>query len=428
VNQQSEQITPLDNPVVSVSGVSKYFCRDLKKSLQYGVTDIFRDLFLLNVLQRKTGKLREGEFHAIKDISFELYPGECLGLIGHNGAGKTTLLKMLNGLIKPDAGVITMRGQVGALIALGAGFNPILTGRENIYINAAVLGLNRKEVDGKIDEIITFSEIEEFIDSPVQSYSSGMQVRLGFAIATALEPDVLLVDEVLAVGDINFRMKCLSRIDELIRKGVTIILVSHSMVDIQRVCNKAIVMDHGEIIFCGDINKGVAKYEEIGICKQKNDETQNQLVEIRSSRIGTNVDLSAYDQLDIETGQDLYIEICLVVSESIMNPRLRIFLDTSRTGIISSLTSADRLRMRELKKGSNTISVKLCKIPFLIGSFSIGLSIHGDSWSQPLHPTTFATINVIGPDVRGGALTDAGIVSIESEWKASFGDYASGQV
>ena len=147
--------------------------------------------------------LRDGEFWAVQDVSFELRRGECLGLIGHNGAGKTTLLKMLNGLIKPDAGSITMRGRVGALIALGAGFNPILTGRENIYINGSVLGLTKKEIDAKIDEIIDFAEIREFIDMPVQSYSSGMSVRLGFAVAANLEPDILILDEVLAVGDIN---------------------------------------------------------------------------------------------------------------------------------------------------------------------------------------------------------------------------------
>ena len=144
--------------------------------------------------------LRDGEFFAVKDVSFELRRGDCLGLLGHNGAGKTTLLKMLNGLIKPDAGSIMMRGRVGALIALGAGFNPILTGRENIYINGSVLGLTKKEIDAKIDEIIDFAEIREFIDMPVQSYSSGMAGRLGFAVATALDPDVLIVDEVLAVG------------------------------------------------------------------------------------------------------------------------------------------------------------------------------------------------------------------------------------
>jgi lipopolysaccharide transport system ATP-binding protein len=190
--------------------------------------------------------LRDGEFYAVRDVSFELRRGECLGLIGHNGAGKTTLLKMLNGLIKPDAGTITMRGRVGALIALGAGFNPILTGRENIYINGSVLGLSKKEIDGKIDEIIDFAEIGEFIDSPVQNYSSGMSVRLGFSIASSLSPDVLILDEVLAVGDIGFVIKCLNRVRQL-TANAAVILVTHQMQFVSSFCSRVLFMDHGQV-------------------------------------------------------------------------------------------------------------------------------------------------------------------------------------
>src|SRR5690606_19475321 len=169
---------------VRVENLGKIFCQDLKRSLWYGAKDSLKDLIPGRTSGRSPGKdgtipLRKGEFWANQNISFELRKGECLGLIGHNGAGKTTLLKMLTGLIKPDVGRIEMRGRVGALIALGAGFNPILTGRENIYVNASVLGLTRREIDEKIDDIIDFSEIREFIDSPVQNYSSGMAVRLG---------------------------------------------------------------------------------------------------------------------------------------------------------------------------------------------------------------------------------------------------------
>ena len=185
----------------------------------------------------QSSALRPGEFWAVSDVSFELKRGECLGLIGDNGAGKTTLLKMLNGLIKPDQGRIEMRGRVGALIALGAGFNPILTGRENIYVNGSVLGLTKKEIDAKFDEIVDFSGMEEFIDTPVQSYSSGMQVRLGFAVATAIEPNILLIDEVLAVGDMAFRIKCYNRIGRL-QKNAATILVTHDMSYLSTVCNR----------------------------------------------------------------------------------------------------------------------------------------------------------------------------------------------
>ena len=181
------------------------------------------------------------------DVSFELKRGECLGLIGRNGAGKTTLLKMLNGLIKPDAGRIEMRGRVGALIALGAGFNPILTGRENIYVNASVLGLSKKEIDAKLDEIVDFAEIGDFIDTPVQNYSSGMAVRLGFAVASSLNPDVLLVDEVLAVGDLGFRYKCFRRIHSLL-VNAAVVFVSHDMGSVASLAQKIILMDRGSVL------------------------------------------------------------------------------------------------------------------------------------------------------------------------------------
>ncbi|MCB0457989.1 MAG: ABC transporter ATP-binding protein, partial [Flavobacteriaceae bacterium] len=201
-----------DTVLIKVENLSKKFCKDLKTSLWYGVKDLFSGIRG----NKKERMLRPKEFWAVKDISFELRRGECLGLIGHNGAGKSTLLKMLNGLIYPDAGTITIKGRVGALIELGAGFNPILTGRENIYNNGAILGFTKEKIDKELENIIAFAELEEFIDMPVQNYSSGMKVRLGFAVAAQMEPDILLIDEVLAVGDLGFVLKCFKKIDSLL--------------------------------------------------------------------------------------------------------------------------------------------------------------------------------------------------------------------
>lgn len=247
--------------LVRVEGVGKKFCRDLKRSLWFGVQDVVSELNPWSKSQRDSGEdnLRAGEFWAVKDVSFELRRGECLGLIGHNGAGKTTLLRMLNGLIKPDRGEIQMRGRIGALIALGAGFNPILSGRENIYVNAAVLGLSKREIDSQIDEIIEFSEIGNFIDAPVQTYSSGMQVRLGFAVATTLQPDVLLLDEVLAVGDASFRHKCYHRINKIIR-NCAVIMVSHSMDSIGSISSSVGFMDHGKFQYFPKVTEGIQAY------------------------------------------------------------------------------------------------------------------------------------------------------------------------
>jgi lipopolysaccharide transport system ATP-binding protein len=246
--------------LIRVEGASKKFCRDLKRSMWYGVTDTLGDLLGRD---GSAHDLRREEFWALNDVSFELQRGECLGLIGRNGAGKTTLLKLLNGLVKPDRGRIEIRGRIGALIALGAGFNPILTGRENIYVNGAVLGLSRKEIDRKLDDIVDFAEIDKFIDAPVQSYSSGMQVRLGFAIATALEPDVILLDEVLAVGDAAFRSKCFDRIGKILTEAA-VIFVSHSESQIYRICNQALLLEAGTVIKRGSPESVLASYRFSG--------------------------------------------------------------------------------------------------------------------------------------------------------------------
>jgi lipopolysaccharide transport system ATP-binding protein len=249
-----------DEVLIRVEGLSKKFCRDLRTSLRYGVADLTRDIFG----RPRTSGLRDREFWAVHDVSFELQRGEVLGLLGHNGAGKTTLLRILNGLIKPDAGRVELKGRVGALIALGAGFNPILTGRENVYINAAVLGMDRREVDARMDDIISFSEIGEFIDTPVRNYSSGMNVRLGFSVAAMLiKPDILFLDEVLAVGDIGFTIKCLNTV-RTIAADAAVVFVSHSMPQVATFCSRTIVMDHGRVTLdTEDPADGIDRYYEL---------------------------------------------------------------------------------------------------------------------------------------------------------------------
>jgi len=241
--------------LITAEGASKKFCKDLRTSLAYGLQDLLGE-----ALGRQRGEqLRAKEFWAVQGVSFEVRRGECLGLVGRNGAGKTTLLRMLNGLIKPDRGHITMRGRVGALIALGAGFNPILTGRENIYVNGAVLGLSKADIDARFDEIVDFAELGEFIDSPVQSYSSGMSVRLGYAIASSLEPDILILDEVLAVGDEAFRLKCYQRIGKMMSR-TAVILVSHNMEHIGGICSSVLFLRNGRQTYYPNTIEGIDAY------------------------------------------------------------------------------------------------------------------------------------------------------------------------
>lgn len=245
--------------VISAEQVSKKFCRDLKQSLFYGVQDIATDLF---AGRRKSDHLRTGEFWALKDVSFQLRRGEALGLVGANGAGKSTLLRIISGLIKPDTGQVRVRGRLAPLIALGAGFNPILTGKENVYANMSILGLSKKEIDERFEAVIDFAEIGDAIDAPVQTYSSGMAARLGFASAIYVDPDILLLDEVLAVGDIKFRAKCARKLAEIRKKGTSFILVNHKPAALISICNSAVYLSKGQVLLTGETSSIVKQYEE----------------------------------------------------------------------------------------------------------------------------------------------------------------------
>ena len=248
----------MENTVIKAENVSKKYCRSLKHVMLYGVHDIARNTLGLS---SQSERLRDGEFWAVDDVSFEVKRGETLGIIGPNGSGKSTMLKLINGIFMPDKGRIEIKGRVGALIEVGAGFHPMLNGRENIYVNGAILGMSKKEIDRKFDEIVDFADIGDFIDAPVKHYSSGMVVRLGFAIAVHCEPDILLVDEVLAVGDLAFALKCYRKMSEFRQNGGTVFLVSHNMQAIRNVCKKAVWLSSGKICEAGDVHSVCESYE-----------------------------------------------------------------------------------------------------------------------------------------------------------------------
>jgi ABC-type polysaccharide/polyol phosphate transport system ATPase subunit len=219
-------------------------------------------MLLSRVLQLRN-RTRRSSLWALRGASFEVAPGECLGVIGRNGSGKSTLLQMLAGVTAPTEGRVTVRGRVAPLISVGVGFHPELTGRENVYVNATILGLTRQEVDARFDEIVAFSEIGDFIDTPVKFYSSGMFVRLGFSVSVLAEPDVLLIDEVLAVGDLAFQTKCFGRMEELRASGTTIVIVTHNLNAVRRLCDRTIVVHRGEIRHDGDTLEALNVYHEL---------------------------------------------------------------------------------------------------------------------------------------------------------------------
>lgn len=250
---------------VTVRDISKcYRVPRLANGQLYGYGTLRDDLVNLARwpirLLRGEKRAADDEFWALKGVDFTIKRGEVIGIIGHNGAGKSTLLKILSRITKPTAGSILLRGRVGSLLEVGTGFHPELTGRENLFLNGAILGMRRREILSKFDAIVDFAEIGSFLDTPVKRYSSGMYVRLAFAIAAHLEPEILIVDEVLAVGDLAFQRKCMGRMKEVGRSGATVLFVSHSMPAIEALCTRAILIDHGRIARDGEVKDCVTEY------------------------------------------------------------------------------------------------------------------------------------------------------------------------
>ncbi|MGA1840023.1 MAG: polysaccharide ABC transporter ATP-binding protein [bacterium] len=310
---------------IKADHVSKKYCKSLKRSMFYGIRDIARNILGLS---SRSEILKKNEFWAVDDVSFEIKKGETLGIIGPNGSGKTTLLKMLNGIFWPDRGKIMIKGRVGALIEVGAGFHPLLTGRENIYINAAILGMTKREVNKRLDEIVEFADITDFINVPVKHYSSGMFVRLGFAVAVHCNPDILLVDEVLAVGDLNFQNKCMKKMGEISDKGTTIIFVSHNIPAVQRICQKCLFLKKGKLIINSFTNKVVSEYYKW--VSTTTDKPGKEMVQ----KCGKQNELSYFvicnadgkPQKTFETGEKILIKFGFLLEDRIYNPILHISL------------------------------------------------------------------------------------------------------
>jgi len=244
---------------MSVSNLSKKYCGDLKKALFYGLRDIFGELTRGGV---QPDMLRPGEFWALDDISFEVKRGEALAVIGRNGAGKSTLLRVIYGLLKPDAGQVRIAGRSEAIIELGTGFNPLLTGRENAEVGAALHGLDADATAQLLEKVVDFAELAEFIDAPLMSYSSGMKARLAYSLAAHLGPDLLLVDEALAVGDLAFQHKCIRHMRQFVHDGGSLLLVSHNVQQVQTVCDRAILIERGRVVMEGDVAHTVSRMLE----------------------------------------------------------------------------------------------------------------------------------------------------------------------
>lgn len=243
--------------LLSVEQLSKKFCRDLKRSVIYAASDIFSEL----IGKSRSSNLRYKEFYALKDVTFSVKRGQAVGLVGANGSGKTTLLRVISGLLKPDSGRVSVLGSVAPLIALGAGFSPVLSGRENIYVNMAILGMTSDQINDVYEEVVDFAEIGDALEAPVQSYSSGMLARLGFACAIHTRPELLLVDEVLSVGDMSFRVKCYRRLAQMRQMGTSFLFVSHSPTAVQSICDSAVYLSKGNVVMIDSVTEVMQRYE-----------------------------------------------------------------------------------------------------------------------------------------------------------------------
>jgi len=403
-----------DQPVVEVRDVSKKYCRNLKRSLRYGLSDLWSEMTARSGDWR--GQLRKGEFFAVNRADFEIRPGECIALLGPNGAGKSTLLKMIAGLFKPDTGKITIRGRLGALIELGTGFNTILSGRENVYVNGAILGLSKREIDRVFDEILDFAEVGHVIDDPVRTYSTGMRLRLGFAVATHMNPQVLLVDEVLAVGDVGFRMKCFNHILKLVESGMALIIVSHAIGQLNRVATRSIVMHKHNVIFDGDFVEGAALYEKIQLEDKPvvNQDSGDEDCLIREIRIAN----SKRGNHQFATGDSVSADIVIESRRVVEGARLRVAIESARTGVLGGFGTPLSDFHFDIRPPQQIVRVTLPRLPLLMGAYTLNATVYGAELQDLIHRRKpGATFEITEPRTASFGMGEDGVIRFDHHWE-----------
>ncbi len=405
----------MSQPVIQFQSVSKYYRRRQTRS--------FRDLFLR--LMPRRGPIPPGaeSFWALREVAFEVQPGESIGLIGHNGAGKSTALKLIGGVIAPSQGVVAVHGRVGALLEIGAGFHPELSGRDNIYLNAALIGMGRAEVQRKFDSIVAFSEVEEFIDTPVKHYSSGMFMRLAFAVNIHLEPEILLVDEVLAVGDYAFQRKCLDRIGQLKQQGVTICLVSHAHDTVREHCTRALWLDHGRLVADGTAESVIKQYLDQQLAA---DAARLQAEgQASAARWGSRqaaitrvrlVDAAGQERTSFETLEPFSIEIEYEARAPIPPPVVGLAIHRQDGLHITGPNSGFAgLELPALDSGAGRVTYTVPSLPLLEGTYLVSVAVHNreDTAMYDYHDRQypFRVLN------RGRAVRERyGLLTLQGQW------------
>ena len=354
------------------------------------------------------------DFWALRDISFDVREGETFGIVGHNGSGKSTMLKCLTGILQPDAGTVAVDGTVSALLELGAGFHPELSGRENIFLNAAILGLSRRQVQDRYDEIVEFSGLEQFIDTPVKNYSSGMFVRLGFAVAVNVDPDVLIIDEVLAVGDAEFQAKCGDKIAEYRDRQKTIVLVTHSMDDVNRLCNRAAWIDHGRLRMIGppaEITDSYLDTAHQGRTVQVNDAMR---WGTGTARI-TDVALLDGDERPVpipRSGEPLAIQFTLTAEQPVTRPELTLTIFDQGGTLVTEVGTRSRDVHIDRVAGACTVTLRLDRLALSEGTYEMTAALR-DTLGQEEYDVRNRFVRF---DVLKGVETDGGLVTLGGTW------------
>lgn len=374
----------MSKTAIQIKGLSKAYMIGHEREAMVG-TMTFRDS-LVNIARKPyelfTGRqLKKEKFWALKDVNLNIDQGDVVGIIGRNGSGKSTMLKVLSRIVEPTKGEVIMRGRVASLLEVGTGFHPELTGRENVFFNGAILGMSRKEIKEKFDEIVTFSEVEKFLDTPVKFYSSGMYVRLAFAVAAHLDPDILIVDEVLAVGDAGFQKKCLGKMKDVAGEGRTVIFVSHSMDMVSQLCTKAVWMSGGEMQKVGATEEIIKDYVstqagQITSIKDRKDRRGSQRAQFVGCKIKDN--LVAKKELEVE------LEVENKTGEDIKGVKLSLDLFDDRQNHLANLTNSHIKKELNLAAGKNKYKVIISNVNVVPGSYFIGLFLATDLYNAEI--------------------------------------------
>lgn len=382
----------MSHPIITVKDLSKRYVighqSDSRDGLRHAVEIAFRNPFKWFLDKRKKLQSSREEFWALRNVSFEIEPGDAVGIIGRNGAGKSTLLKVLSRITEPTSGQIRLKGRVASLLEVGTGFHQELTGRENIYLNGAILGMSRVEIKRKFDEIVAFSEVEKFLDTPVKRYSSGMYVRLAFAVAAHLEPEILIVDEVLAVGDSSFQKKCLGKMGQVAKGGRTVLFVSHNMGAMEALCSKAIYLQAGKVEAVGAVGDLVGQY----LSDQRKTQGRCFLTPVK---LGNSLTLLAYDFTPnlIESGKPVSFRLTLQSEQKTAITELQILIYTSHNVRAAVLDLRPFSLPESLIPGETwEMSGEITSLPFVEGDYSLGLYLNTGAYLDNFFDLTTITV------------------------------------